>query len=314
MKIKKVFLLITILFTVSLIGVNRSLSAKADEQKRVRFQIVAAQENSTERKVLSQTTIEGLAGTDFNVNLQTANFKLHASFICDLVAPDKLKIKSKLDTRRFYGYSPANLPLYEEDAQNHTLILGFDENIVLLPFGRNSGGSGNETLKIEITPTLFADVSSAESSDALKININKPLPSGEITVEAFKNPHRFQVEAIVLADGREIARGTSEVLFDEEQEIRLAPNTAAKNSAQLLTAKFTVNKYTRNRPQDFVGIGYRIFQAHLENQAQTEILSGSGIAILGNDLRYQLNNNQLADDKKYELRFNVRAALSEQNK
>lgn len=255
MKIKRVFLLILILFSVFLIGDNRILSAETAGQKR--FQIVAVEENSSERKILSQTTIEGLAGTDFNVNLLTANYKLHAAFISDFVSDDKLKIKSKFDTRRFYGYSPANLPLYEEDLQNQTLLLGFDESIVLLPFGQ--GNSENETLKIEITPTLLSDVSK-ESTDALKINIDKPLPSGEITVEAFTNPHRFKVEATLLADGREIARGISEVSFDEEQEISLLQHADAKNLPANFTAKFTVNKYTRNRPRDFVGIGYRIFQ------------------------------------------------------
>lgn len=116
------FLLIPILFSVFLIGDNRILSAETAEPKRVRFQIVVVEENSNDRKILSQTTVEGLAGTDFNVNLQTANFKLHGAFISDLTSDDKLKIKSKLDTRRFYGYSPANLPLYEEDAQNQTFF------------------------------------------------------------------------------------------------------------------------------------------------------------------------------------------------
>ncbi len=138
-------------------------------------------------------------------------------------------------------------------------------------------------------PTLLSDISE-ESPDALKINIDKPLPSGEITVEVFTNPHRFQVEATLLADGREIARGENEVVFDEEEEIRLLPNTGAENSALNLTAKFPVNKYTRNRPQDFVGIGYRMFQAQPDNQTQTEVSSGSGVTILGNELIYQLND------------------------
>ena len=306
MKIKKVLGLITVLFAVWLVGDGYTLLAETTKQKRIRFQILVVQDNSMKRVTLSQTTIEGLAGTDFNVNLQTANFKLHAAFTNDLIAPDKLKIKSKLDTRRFYGYSPANLPLYEEDAQNQTLVLGFDESIMLLPFG----GGENELLKIEITPTLLPEVP-AEAADALTINIDKPLPSGEITVEAFKIPHRFQVEAILLADGREIARGASEIVLDEVQEIRLLPDAAADNSVQLLTAKFTVNKYTRQRPQDFVGIGYRLFQTQSNNQSPAEISSGSGIAILGNDLIYQLNNNQLTNGERYELRFNVRAALSE---
>ena len=311
MTIKRVFWVVSILFLVLLIGDSRSLSAETAKQKRIRFQIIVVQENLTERVILSQTTIEGLEGTDFNLSLQTANFKLHAGFVSDLASPDKLKIKSKLDTRRFYGYSPANLPLYEEDVQSHTLVLGFDESIVLLPFGRGSGDE-NETLKIEITPTLLPEVS-AESPDALTINIDKPLPGGEITVEAFKIPHRFQVEAMLLADGREIARGASTASFDETQEIRLLPNADADNSVQFLTAKLTVNKYTRSRPQDFVGIGYRMFQAESGNQSPSEISSGSGIAILGNDLVYKLNN-QFADGKKYELRFNVRAVLSEQDK
>src|SRR5207253_9776263 len=94
-------------------------------KKRIRFQVTAVAGST----VLAQTTIEGLPGTDFSINLNAGNFKMQARFLTDLVADDRLKVRANLDTRRFYGYSPTNLPLYEEDNQKHTLEMGFSEGI-----------------------------------------------------------------------------------------------------------------------------------------------------------------------------------------
>jgi hypothetical protein len=313
MKLKNALLLISILILVLLIDDRPSFSAEANKQKRIKFQIVTVEEKQNQRNILSQTTIEGLEGTDFNVNLQTGNFKMQARFLSDLVEGGKLKIRAKLNTRRFYGYSPVNLPLYEEDTQNQSMLLGFDETIVLLPFGRNGG---EENLKIEITPTLLSDVS-ANLADKLKINIDKPLQSGELFVEASKIPHNFEVEAVLLSDGQEIARGMKKVLFEEEEEIVLMPNekAGAEISDKVLTTKFTVSKFTRSRPQDLVSFYYKVYrgQGSSNDQSQTRILEGAGVMELGSQSIYQLDKTQLPGDKKYELKFNVRLAEVERS-
>lgn len=328
MKIKFIFALVLFSLSVLLIGHKRSFLAEeeAAKQRRVQFQIATVEEKSNQRNILSQTTIEGLAGTDFNINLQTGNFKMQARFLSDLIEPaaaaaGKLKIRAKLDTRRFYGYSPINLPLYEEDNQSHTLEIGFDETIVLLPFGRNGGGGG-ETLKIEITPTLLPDSNNADKS--LKINLGKQIPSGELAVEAFKIPHRFEVEAALLADGQVVALGTSECLLQEEKEIRLLPSGKAGESGIInepYVAKLTVDKFSRSRPQDFIGINFSFYRMKSQSAAggvgggagesEPVISNGAGITTLGSEIIYRLDGGNLPKEKNYELRFKVRLGAGE---
>lgn len=308
---KTIFSLALFLFLFSVLPTADSRlfsasGASASQNNRIKFQILAIEENPTERKILSETTIEGPPGTDFNINLQTGRFKMQARFLSDLIAPDALKVRAKLNTRRLYGYSASNLPLYEEDAQNHTLNMGFDENIVLLPFGR---GSGAETLKIEITPTLLQSASGA--AEPLKINFVKQLQSGEIAVEASKIPHRFEVEAILLADGREIARGAAENLLEEPQAIVLQPHDEAKIPP--LTVKLSVDKYTRSRPSDRVSINFDFYRANEQSadKKETLITKGAGVASLGGAIGYRLDESFLSDGRKYELKFKIRLATGE---
>lgn len=290
-------------------GRSSSLSVSAEnQQKRIRFQIRTIGEQTGERRVLAQTTIEGLPGTDFNIKLETGNFKMQARFLSDLLTNDKLKIRAQLDTRRFYGYSPINLPLYEEDKQKQSLELGFNETIVLLPFGRNGAA---ETLKIEITPTLLSVDKTAEDRQKLTINFDKQIPSGEIFIEASKIPHRFQVEAILLADGKLMARGESECLLEEEQNIVLQP--VDKSDEQTFTARVTIDKFSRNRPQDLAGINFAFYRniAQSENQSQPLISNGSGVGALNDAIGYLLNSGKLPGNKKYELKFRIRLAAEE---
>lgn len=302
MKTKIIRGLILLFISAFLSGDDALVSAE-NRQKRIRFQVTAIGESANERQILAQTTIEGLPGTDFNINLQTGNFKMQARFLSDLVADDKLKIRAGLDTRRFYGFSPANLPLYEEDSQKHTLELGFDETIVLLPFGRNGGA---ETLKIEITPSLFSVPKTDEESQKLKINFDKQIPSGEIYIEVSKIPHRFEVEAVLSADGQEIAKGSADCLLEEEKNIVL--QSLDKSENQYYTAKLTIDKFSRNRPKDLVGINFGFYRSQTENQLQPIISNGAGISELDDELVYRLDGGNLPDDKKYKLKFKVRLA------
>lgn len=306
MKIRFFLTLVLFLLSVLAAGDDKSFSVSARSgERRVQFQVMTIEETAGGRKVLAETIVEGLPGTDFNINLQTERFKMQARFLTDLIASDALKIRANLNTRRLFGYSPANLPLYEEDAQKHALEINFDETIVLLPFGRGAA----ETLKIEITPTLL---SASTDETPLKINIGKQLSSGEIFVEAAKIPHRFETEVVLLADGQEVARAVADSLLEEAGEIILQPDAKAEKeiTEKPLTVKLSVDKYTRSRPSDSVAISFNVYRAR-DNQIETIIPKAAGAAPLGGELRYVLEENYFSGGKKYELKFKVRLAKGE---
>lgn len=318
MKAKLILFMIVLLICVLLAGDggNRFVLA-SNELKRVRFQITTVAENAgggeKGRKILAQTIVEGLPGTDFNINLQTENYKMQTRFLSDLIAEDKLKLRAKLNTRRFYGYSPANLPLYEEDVQNQTLQIGFDETVVLLPFGRKGDA---ETLKIEITPILIFVSKADEDARKLKIDFDKQIPGGEIFIEASKTPHRFRAEVVLLADGQPIAQGTGDCLLEDATEIALLPIIANSNlDGRQFAAKLTINKFTRNRPMDLVGIDFGFYRATGEQSSagnSARIFTGAGIGSLGETLTYSLKSESLPSDKNYELKFKIKIAENEQ--
>lgn len=274
----------------------------ANNQKRIQFQIKAIAEKSGERQILSQTRVEGPSGTDFNINLQTGNFKMQTRFLTDLISSDKLKIRANLNTRRFYGTSPNNLPLYEEDEQKISLEVGLNETVVLLPFGRNGN---DETLKIEIVPNLL-EVSKEVSENSLQIKFDKEFSSGEIYIEANKIPHLYEVEAALLADGKEIAKGKSECLFDEEKEINLQPLTDSDLSE--FAAKVKINEFKYNRPNDLVGIRFDFNQRKSSGEILSVVNNGGGKGILGEEIIYSLSDENLPKDKNYELKFKINLA------
>ena len=268
-------------------------------KKRIRFQVTAVAESV----VLAQTTIEGLPGTDFNINLNAGNFKMQARFLTDLVADDRLKVRASLDTRRFYGYSPINLPLYEEDNQKHTLDMGFSDNIVLLPFGRNGVA---ETLKIEIVPTMLY-VPDTPDASKLTINFDQKIENGEMTIEAYKTPHRFDVEAILMSDGRPIARGRDECLMEEEKEIEIKPLAGDPEiSEKPFVTRMSVNKFIRNGSEGLIDIGFDLYRPD-----QMIIKGGAGMSVLGNEFSYPLEATGLRGEHKYELKFNIRLAAEQ---
>jgi hypothetical protein len=300
---------------------GRLLSAESSSgetrlPERLGFRITAVEESAGERNVISDATVEGPPGTDFNVSLQTERFKMSARFLTDLMTPDSLKVRAKLDTRRFYGYSQQNLPLYEEDRQSQTLDLGFDESVVLLPFGR---GGGDSRLKIEIIPMVIEQSARLPSGKERppEINILKSNPGGVIGVEAWKIPHRFAVEATLLEDGREVARGTADSLIEETQGLILRPTAQASPevASNPLTVNLTINQYTRSRPLDLATIGFDVYRADAQSASLEAIcLKWAGISGLGSNLTYDLSEVYLkGSGKKYELRFKINLAQGEQD-
>jgi hypothetical protein len=278
--------------------------------ERIRFHIVTVEEDGRARKVISESVVDGPPNTDFNINLEDKRFRMKADFLTDLIRPDALKLRVRLETRRLYGYSERNLPLYEEDSQAQTLELGFDEEVILLPFGRNGG---DNRLKIEIRPELDAQGESLPSGKKrpLEINILKQSPGGVVSIQASKIPHRFTVEATLLEDGREVARGTSDYLIDEAQEFSLKPTEEA--SAEVvnnpLTVNLTINQFARSRPQDEATI---VFDLLRTNEREPLAHNWSGVSPLGSTMTYNVSDVYLrGTGRKYELRFKVNLAPGE---
>lgn len=283
---------------------------------RIRFLITTVEERGGERNVISEATVEGPAGTDFQINLQGERFKLGARFLTDLLRPGALQLRARLSTRRFYGYSPHNLPLYEEDSQRETLELGFDEAVVLLPFGR---GGDDDRLKIEITPSMSEQTPRLPSGKArpLEIKFLKELTGGRINIGASKVPHRFIAEVLLLENGQTVARATAPCLLEEAREIALQPTAQAPadTPARPLVVRLSVDEYTRSRPADDITLSFDVYRLTAADGAARDpvVANGAGIVKLGANLDYDLSDRYApGTGSKYELRFSVRLADDEQ--
>jgi hypothetical protein len=321
MKFQTRFLIILLALVSTLLSDGRFLSAKSSSAatgrpERLRFQITAIEEGAGKRNVISDAIVEGPPGTDFNISLQTERFKMSARFLTDLTTMDSLKVRAKLDTRRFYGYSEQNLPLYEEDQQSQALDLGFDESVVLLPFGR---GGVDSRLKIEIVPVVSEQPARLPSGKERppEINILKASPGGIINIEAWKIPHRFTVEASLLENGREVARGESDSLIEETQSLILRPTAQASPdvASNPLAVNLTINQYTRSRPSDLATIGFDAYRTDAQGDSREAICQKwAGISGLGSNLTYDLSEVYLkGSGKKYELRFKINLAQGERD-
>lgn len=306
--------LVVVLFALAAIlsgdGAPAATTRARTPAERIRFHIATVEEDGRARKVISESVVDGPPGTDFNINLEDARFRMKADFLTDLIRPDALKLRVRLETRRLYGYSERNLPLYEEDGQAQTLELGFDEAVILLPFGRNGGDS---RLKIEIRPELDAQGGGlpAGRERPLEINILKQSPGGIVSIQASKIPHRFTVEATLLEDGREVARAASDYLINEAQELSLKPTEEA--SAEVvnnpLSVKLAINQFARSRPADEATI---VFDLDRANQREPVARNWSGVSPLGSVMTYDVSDvYSRGTGRKYELRFKVNLAPGE---
>ncbi|HJQ68847.1 MAG TPA: hypothetical protein VKA70_07735 [Blastocatellia bacterium] len=288
--------------------------ASRDEARRIRFQIATVEERAGARYVISEAVVEGPPGTDFTVNLHDSRFKMDARFLTDLVTADRLKVRARLNTRRLYGMSERELPLYEEDSQNQAIDLGFDEGIVLLPFGRNGG----DKLKIEITPAMSERpvfLASGEQAP-LTIDILKQSPGGAVSIQASKIPHNFEVEAALTEDDREVARGAGVFLIEEAQELLLAPDSRASSRVadNPVAIKLLIDMYARTRPADQVGVSFDLAIVDARSGARREAIASSwaGIARLGGDMVYDISDYYLkSSGKRYKLRISIKPARGE---
>ncbi|HKR58182.1 MAG TPA: hypothetical protein VJS64_00510 [Pyrinomonadaceae bacterium] len=275
-------------------------------QRRITFHIATIEEVQGKRNLVSLATVEGAPGTDFDINLQGSQFKMKAYFLTDLVSPNALKIRARLNTRRLYGYSERSLPLFEEDDQRQTFEMNFDEAIVLLPFGRNGG---EHELKIEITPSWSEEKEELPSGNSRPptIKIPRPAPGDIVSIHASKTPHQFNVEASLLEDGREIARGVSSCLIEESRDILLLPTSGTSTTLNSLVVTLTLSNYVRSRPTDEVELDFDLYRADPQNREQIA-LKWAGIAGLGSPVTYSLNGTSFGASKNYQLVFKVSLA------
>jgi hypothetical protein len=319
MRSKRVLLTIAVVLTVFVSSDRGSLTRTqprlvARTLERIKFRIVTVEEKGSERNIISESFVEGPPNTDFNINLEGDRFRMRARFLTDLIRPDRLKVRTKLDTRRLYGSSERQLPLFEEDEQTQSLELGFDEAVVLLPFGRTGG---DHRLKIEITPSISNQTSTDLSGAArpLEISILKPSPGGVVRYEAIKIPHNFVAEVALLEDGREIVSGKATLLIEEPQQIKLQPHSGLENVTPPLTMKLMVERYARSRPADQVTFGFNIYRENNAdgNRGEAVVQNWAGVASLDSFLTYDLSGQQfVSKGRKYELRFKFKLAPGEQ--
>lgn len=293
--------------------------SQSGEQLRISYDVAAFEEQSGRRELLSETKVEGPAGTDFEIKLRGTRFQLDASFLNDLVAPGALKVRAEIKTRRLYGQSERGLPLYEEDEQKQALQLGFDEKMMLLPFGLNDQNPNADQFKIEITPTL-SDQGARLASGAkrpLEIKILRAGPGNSVTVEASKSPHRFAVEAALFEDGREVARGSSDdFLVEEPREIRLAPNdrASAEVVANPLAVSLSVEQYLQRRPSDQASFSFDLYSLGGDQGARRDTFAPqwAGVGEIGSVMSYDISNRYLkSSGRRYELRLRVKLAPGE---
>jgi len=311
----RLLLLTLILISLVMSGSRIQAAKPPGEMKRIRFQIATIAERAGERHVLSSSLVEGPPGTDFNIELQGERFKMSAKFLTDLVESNRLNVRAKLQTRRLYGASERGLPLYEEDQQQQALQLGFDEDIILLPFGRSGG---DDKLKIEITPAMTDEPVRAPSGTLrpLGIKILKVSQGGTVNIQASRVPHRYDAEVTLLEEGREVARATANVLLEEAQDVFLQPDAQASDEVRShpLVVRLNINEYLRGRPADEVAINFDIHRINRQTADQREPvgLNWSGVATVGADLRYDLSEAYAPHaGNKYELRFRIKIASGE---
>ena len=316
---RRLFYGFALTFPLLLAGDNLYSSPKSQSMnslRRIAFRIATIEEKNGTSNVISLTTVEGAPGTDFDIALQGARFRMKASFLTDLITSDQLKIRTRLDTHRLYGYSERNLPLFEEDNQRQTLDMGFDEAIVLYPFGRNGG---DDRLKIEITPSWSNELSLGPSGELrhLTIKIQQASPADQIVVQARKVPHRFDVTATLFEDGREVANGAvASALLEESQEIPLKPNGQAGPDvlANPILVNLNLLRYQRSRPADEIALDFTLDRITSQQSVAREHIPAewAGVAQLGATSSYDLSNSYLkSTGRRYELKLGVKLAVGE---
>jgi hypothetical protein len=219
-----------------------------------------------------------------------------------------LKVRASLNTRRLHGRSERDLPLYEEDVQQETISLGFDEQIVLLPFGRQSE---DEQLRIQIVPVRSRKTTMLPSGKRrpLEITILKQSDGGQINIFASKIPHRFEVEAALLEDGKPVARSQGTALLKEKTELFLDALDSSINRPIRISLK--VDGYIRSRPTDAATINFNVDRVDPGGD-ESVARNWAGVCEMGSPLNYDFTREYRGTaGRKYEVRFKLNLAPGE---
>jgi len=267
------------------------------------------EQDGAKRSPVSSALVEGPPGLDFNITLHAGRYDMDARFLTDLISPSTIKVRAKLNTRRLYGYSEKKLPLYEEDTRSQGLDLGFDEQMILFPFGQNV----EDNLRIEISPAMTDHEVYLTSSRFVppEITFLEKMP-GVIHIEAIKVPHRFHVAATLLEDGREIAHGAAEFLLQEKQELPLLAGTGSGDTTAAVA--FSIDRYIRGCPAGSAAFSFDIYRpaAAGNTSRQTVASDWAGIHDLGSAAIYDLSGTSMGiTTAKRELRFKILAVSGE---
>jgi hypothetical protein len=289
--------------------------AEAEGQKRIRFQIDMVEKNGGATRPISNAVVEGPPGLDFNITLNTMHYNLEAKFLTDMEGRNAVNVRANLVTRRMLGYSRKGLPMYEEDRCGQTLEVGFDEQMVLFPFGQ----IGEANLEIDIAPVLTTnDIYEPSGAKVpLQIAFIRKV-EGVIHIEAMKTPHRFQVEATLVEDGRDIARGVSQVVLQQKQELALTRvyGSPPGSGQPLPEVALSVDRYERGCPTGSAAFSFDIYGpgAEAEGRKNRPLVASdwAGIGQLGADSVYNLADTSLAvPGRRRELRLKIAPATGE---
>src|SRR5262249_49379941 len=127
-------------------------------------------------------------------------------------------------------------------------------------------------------------------------------------------PHRFDVDARLLEDGREIAQAKAPVLLSESGELILEdPSSSTTNARGALAVSLAVDGYIRNRLADEASISFDVNLLDEEHRAREAIAKNfAGVSTLGRPVTYDLTANYHgAAGHKYELRLTIKLAAGE---
>jgi hypothetical protein len=293
------------LFLVLMLAWFLLLPVVADSEtqpERISFMITTLESGAGQRTVLSQALVDGPEGTDFAIHLNSQRFQMTARFLTDLLDNGNLRIRSRLNTRRFYGTSERNLPLYEQDIQRPEMELGLDEAMALLPFGQNGGA---ETLSIEIVPA--ASRRSARLPDGtvrpLEIEFMRNDQSGVISIEAEKIPHHYLIDAQVLDGEHLLFAARDRALYGEASPVVLRSVPGTGQSGEF-TLKIEIDEYQPGAPAAVVGFGFDVDRSHATG-VHHSARSWAGKARLGNTFDYPIKDET---GRELTLRMTIRLA------
>ncbi len=286
----RAFLRLTLVVMVAFLGGAPGAPSANAGPDRVRFSVATVETVNGTRTILARSDIEGPPGTDFTIDFHDSRFVLVSRFTTD-VEDGGLRVAARLSSKRSVGRSERDLPIYEEDTRRETLRVGFDETMLLLPFGRATGG---DSLAIEITPT---PIRTPDPSTKLVIDFVKPAPGGFLKVNAVKIPHFFTATLTLLADGRETAAGTAVCRIEETRDITLElPN------GDRLIVPFTVEDYTPGCSEALYSCRFDVIEQSAGGNRTTVGAGWRGGGVFGRDLPYDLT---MPGGKRYELRVNL---------